>query len=554
MKNPTLLLKPRIISPDRCSHGPVGRFIKFASRSRPATGRGLQARNALFLITLLCAAVVSVQSAHAATITVQSTGDGAANAANCPGSGCRLRDALAKASGDATIDTIDFSVTTPATITLTSGQLEVNANVTISGPGANLLTVDANHNSRVFQIDSGKTVTISELTVTGGSSADIGGGVYNNSGMLTLNNSTVSGNSANNAGGGIWNYEGSCTINNSTVSGNSAGPNLNGFGGGGILNEVFGGGNDATVTINNSTVSGNSAVTAAGGILNDNESPGLVSATLTINNCTVSGNSAAFVGGILSVSAPGPATLTIGGTILKTGASGENIIAGGTVHSLGYNLSNDDASAVLDQSTDQNSTDPMLGPLQDNGGPTFTHALLTGSPAIDQGKNFSASTTDQRGTGFARTVDLGFPKPTGGDGTDIGSFEVQSSAPCPQGQGYWKNNPGAWPVNSLMLGSQSYTQPQLLAILNTPVGAGKNADASLILADQLIAAKLNIANGADGTPVNSTIINAGSLLSGFGGMLPYHVKPSTMTGQAMVNDAAILESFNKGFLTPGCGG
>src|SRR5438034_11838826 len=109
----------------------------------------MKTRILLFLITLVCAAAASMPSVYAATITVQNTGDGAANAANCPGSGCRLRDALAKASGDATIDTIDFSVTTPATITLTSGQLEVNANVTISGPGAaNLLTADANHNSR----------------------------------------------------------------------------------------------------------------------------------------------------------------------------------------------------------------------------------------------------------------------------------------------------------------------------------------------------------------------------------------------------------------------
>jgi len=72
----------------------------------------------------------------------------------------------------------------------------------------------------------------------------------------------------------------------------------------------------------------------------------------------------------------------------------------------------------------------MLGPLQDNGGPTFTHALLCGSPAIDRGKNFSASATDQRGVGFARTViDPALPEPPGGDGTDIGAFEVQQ--PCP---------------------------------------------------------------------------------------------------------------------------
>ena len=68
---------------------------------------------------------------------------------------------------------------------------------------------------------------------------------------------------------------------------------------------------------------------------------------------------------------------------------------------------------------------------------------------------------------------------------------------CPLSQGYWKNHPNAWPVNSLMLGSQTYTKAELLAILNTPGGG----DASMILAVQLIAAKLNIAAGSDPTPV-----------------------------------------------------
>jgi hypothetical protein len=162
--------------------------------------------------------------------------------------------------------------------------------------------------------------------------------------------------------------------------------------------------------------------------------------------------------------------------------------------------------------------------LQDNGGPTFRHALLTGSPAIDQGKNFSGSATDSAAMVSPARLTWVSQKPMGGDSTDIGSFEVQSSAPCPQPQGYWKNNPDQWPVNMLTLGNQSYTQSQLLIILKTPVGTGKNADASLILADQLIAAKLNIANGADGTPVTSTILDADTLLSGFSGMLPYHVK------------------------------
>ena len=68
----------------------------------------------------------------------------------------------------------------------------------------------------------------------------------------------------------------------------------------------------------------------------------------------------------------------------------------------------------------------------------------------------------------------------------------------------------------------------------------------------LIAAKLNIANGSDPTPVSATIADADRLLSGFTGKLPYHVRPSSATGQAMVNDASVLESYNNGDLTPDC--
>ena len=91
-------------------------------------------------------------------------------------------------------------------------------------------------------------------------------------------------------------------------------------------------------------------------------------------------------------------------------------------------------------------------------------------------------------------------------------------------------------------------------ILGTPTGKGTKADASLILADQLIAAKLNIANGADGTPVTSTIADADVVLGPpYSGPLPYHVRTNTTNGHRMVNDAATLESYNNGLLTSGCG-
>ncbi len=102
----------------------------------------------------------------------------------------------------------------------------------------------------------------------------------------------------------------------------------------------------------------------------------------------------------------------------------------------------------------------------------------------------------------------------------------------------------------LTLGSQIYTKAELLAILNTPSGG----DASIILAKQLIAAKLNIAAGSDPTPISGTITHADFLLSLFSGKLPYHVAPSSAIGQQMVNDGTTLDNYNNGRLTQGCAG
>jgi len=104
----------------------------------------------------------------------------------------------------------------------------------------------------------------------------------------------------------------------------------------------------------------------------------------------------------------------------------------------------------------------------------------------------------------------------------------------------------------LALGSQTYTQAELLKILTTPVRSGTGADASLILADQLIAAKLNVANGSDPTPVAGIIVDADALLARFAGKLPYGVKPTSSTGRAMVKDASTLDSYNNDTLTPTC--
>jgi hypothetical protein len=133
-------------------------------------------------------------------------------------------------------------------------------------------------------------------------------------------------------------------------------------------------------------------------------------------------------------------------------------------------------------------------------------------------------------------------------GRDYTYLFVKTNFTCPLSQGFWKNHTGAWPVISLVLGSQTYTQAALSALFATP----PRGDASVILADQLIAAKLNLANDSDPAPINATIAAADALLSGFAGKLPYNVRTSSATGQAMVNHASTLDNYNNGQLTPGC--
>jgi len=364
----------------------------------------------ILFATYLSALCLIALSTQAATITVTNTNDSGAGS---------LRQAIADANEN---DTIDFSVS--GTITLTTGHLEVRKNLTISGPGAANLAVNGNGSSRVFFINSifvSKIVSISGLTITNGSASGFypglyGGGIYNYHATLTLSNCTVSGNSATNDGGGIYNAgqggSAALTVNNCTLSANSTAA-----WGGGIFNDALAG--SATVTIANSTLSGNWAW-AGGGVFNEGYSG---PATVTIANSTLSSNSAAAGGGIWNHN--GLATLTIADTILKRGASGENIVNEGTVHSLGYNLSSDSGvnniysgAGDLTATGDQINTEPMLGPLQDNGGPTFTHALLPGSVAIDAGDpNFmSPPDYDQRGPGFSRVYN-GL--------LDVGAFEVQ---------------------------------------------------------------------------------------------------------------------------------
>ena len=268
-------------------------------------------------------------------------------------------------------------------------------------------------------ISSSGTLIINNSIIRGnvsGKGYTDGGGIYS-SGMLEITNSTIDGNSVGGSGGGIYNL-GVAIITSSTISGNFAGGGYPdprpGFGGG-----ISSNGTGATLTISNSTISGNSVLTTdtgpgrGGGIGN--------SGSLQIANSTISGNSATDGGAICNDAAP----LEIANSILNAGDVGENIFNdGGTITSLGYNLSSDNGGGYLNGPGDQTNTDPILGPLQDNGGPTQTHRPYPQSPAIDAGDpSFTPPPFyDQRGTGFDRVVN---------GRIDIGSFEVQEGKPPP---------------------------------------------------------------------------------------------------------------------------
>ena len=326
------------------------------------------------------------------SFVVSNTGDSG------PGS---LRQAIIEANAQQGANEIIFDPTafaTPQSITLTSGQLELSdtsGTETITGPAAGV-TVSGGGTSRVFQIDSGVTASISGLTITDGN-ANNGGGLADYGGNLTLNDCTISSNSAG-SGGGLYDKGGALILTDCNVSDNSAGS----FGGG-----VFSSGPPATLT--NCTLASNTAGESGGAIELQGDA--------TLINCTLSGNLAVYGGGIDNFY--GRYAVTVGNSIIA-GNTGYLPDFSGAVVSLGNNLVGDTfgGSGWMDSDltgTNGSPLDPLLARLGDYGGPTETMALLPGSPALGAGNNALIPvgvTTDQRG----------LPRIVNGT-VDIGAFE-----------------------------------------------------------------------------------------------------------------------------------
>ena len=476
-------------------------------------------------------------NAPAAAIIVNTLADGAP--AN--NSQCTLREALLNANGDnqsgstdcvagSGADTITFTVT--GTINLASALPAIAQSVTITGPGAPQLTVrrDTGGNYRIFQVNAGSTVTISGLTITNGH--DVFGGGINNAGNLAINECAIIANTASGMGGGINgggvnNSGGTLTINRSTISGNTAGD------GGGLFSQSPG-----MVTLTNCTISGNNATAFTGGLTVLGAGGSATTASLT--NCTVTSNTGPTEGGIATVDNDNLSATT---TTLKNNIVANNsnpnltvIGANASVVSQGFNLASDNSAALLDEATDQNNANPSLGALANNGGPTQTHALLTGSDALDKGQS-PGPDTDQRGN--PRPVNITTINPaTGGNDADIGAYEAQVD-----------------PVKLIVTTTADTGAGSLRQAITDAAGAA--GDDTITFAASLnnmtitLASEIRIATASGGITINGLGANALTIDGGPGTNRVFSIQAGT---PVTLNDVTLTGGNGTGTTSTGFGG
>lgn len=398
------------------SNAAVGTSSRF--RSTPITVRSFPRLLALLIfgITMLLVG----PAARAATITVTGTGDTLGN-----NGVCTIREAIINANNNAATwkdcaagSGADTIVLPAGTITLTipntpnsfnaeelsvKGDLDITSSMTISGNAAGT-TINGGALDRIFDInpdpdDPGTptpaiTVFINDLTVTNGRQNDVGAIKVQPNATVTMRN---------------------CTVSNSVSWANDAG-------GIGVLT-------GGALTMVNCTISGNSALLLDGGIKNEG--------SLNLTHCTITNNNAVHNRG--HGLGCGGAVCNVRNTIIAGNGSAVSADTEGLITSLGYNIIGkltDDLgnpiTTVAATTGDQfgvTAAQVHLGPLASNGGPTKTHALLAPSIAIDKGHS-SGSVTDQRGS-VRPCDDPAIANAAGGDGADIGAFEVKGTCSQP---------------------------------------------------------------------------------------------------------------------------
>ncbi len=355
---------------------------------------------------------------------------------------CSLREAIRAANLDKKVDACPAgsgadTVYLPAGVYTLSiaganedngltGDLDILSDLTITGAGQGATIIDGGGLDRVFHIVGDYQVMIANLTIRNGSVKTAGfyggGGILNQYGTLDVERVVLQGNHAANTGGGIDNHN-NLQVNQVTFTKNTATV------GGGLFN-------DAQLSIFNSTFDQNTASHTGGGLDNNNDGT-------TITNSTFSGNTANQGGGgiftdsqmdLLNLTMIGNNTgltnnYTIGirikNTIIAMSTSGSDCTGSGTFTSAGNNIDSDNSNSCnFKLSSDQHGVDPKVEPLADNGGPTLTHYLKSGSPAIDKGDNTDCPKTDQRGA----------VRPADGDGDkvatcDVGAVEFKAHFP-----------------------------------------------------------------------------------------------------------------------------
>ncbi len=306
--------------------------------------------------------------------------------------------------------TITFDERLHGTLLLTSGDLNIAKDLTLLGPGAGKFSISSGKSGHIVHVVHDAIVAISGVTfkesktsngvvfnegtltlsnsAISGNEAVMGGGIWNG-GTLMLSNSTISGNTAtglNSQGGGIYNG-GTLMLSNSTISGNTA-TSPDGWGGGGIYNDAGG-----RLTLINSTISGNRANRGGGiGITDRIASCCMSPVRVTLLYCTVYGNTADMGGGIRVDTIFKESQVTMRASIVAGNSAQSSPDIAGSLATFGYNVVGDPSGTMLPGSPELQSTDKLgisstavgIDPiLRNNGGSTWTQALLPGSPALD---------------------------------------------------------------------------------------------------------------------------------------------------------------------------